>query len=127
MDKLDVHGLITHRLWREAMIIHGTMYVKDLRKIGRYLRNSIIVDNNPPGYFFQPCNAVPIVSWFGDANDTCLLDLCPVLETTLKDIDDVRKVLDASNHSFKWLCDQAHIPVSHSKFASRNDQKARGT
>ena len=127
MDILDVHGWITHRLWRETAVIHGRMYVKDLRKLGRRLMSSIIVDNDAPGYLFQPYNAVPIPSWFGDANDTCLLDLCPVLETTLKDIDDVRKVLDASNHSFQWLCDQAHVPVSHSKFASRNDQKARDT
>ena len=121
MDKLDVHGLISYRLWRETLTIHGTAYVKDLRKLGRKLKDIIIVDNATQGYLFQPCNAIPILSWFDDPKDTCLLDLCPVLETTLKDIDDVRKVLDATYYSFRWLCNQAHIPVSDEKFASRND------
>ena len=73
-------------------MIHGTAYVKDLRKLGRKLKNSIIVDNSPPSYLFQPTNAVPITSWFDDQTDTQLLDFCPVIETTLNEIVDVRMV-----------------------------------
>lgn len=123
LDKLDIHNVIAHRLFRESCVIHGTAYVKDLRKLGRKLKDSIIVDNSPPSYLFQPTNAVPIASWFDDQTDTQLLDFCPVIETTMKDIDDVRKLLDANNKSFRWLCNQAHQPLS--KYTVRNDQVNR--
>jgi RNA polymerase II subunit A small phosphatase-like protein len=123
LDKLDIHNVISHRLFRESCVIHGTAYVKDMRRIGRKLKDSIIVDNSPPSYLFQPTNAVPIASWFDDQNDTQLLDFCPVLETTMNKIDDVRKILDANNKSFRWLCNQAHRPLS--EYTVRNDQVNR--
>jgi len=121
LDKLDIHNVIEHRLFRESCVIHGTAYVKDMRRIGRKLKDSIIVDNSPPSYLFQPTNAVPIASWFDDTTDTQLLDFCPVIETTLAQIDDVRKILDANNKSFRWLCNQAHQPLS--KYTVRNDRQ----
>lgn len=123
LDKLDIHNVISHRLFRESCVIHGTAYVKDMRRLGRKLKDSIIVDNSPPSYLFQPTNAVPIASWFDDQTDTQLLDFCPVIETTMKDIDDVRKLLDANNKSFRWLCNQAHQPLS--KYTVRNDRVTR--
>jgi RNA polymerase II subunit A small phosphatase-like protein len=81
--------------------------VKDLTKLGRKLKNLVIVDNAPKSYLFQPNNAVPITSWFDDPNDTELMDMLPVCNTTLLDVDDVRDVLDANNKSFRWLCRQA--------------------
>jgi len=123
LDKLDIHRVIQHRLFRESCVIHGTAYVKDMRRIGRKLKDTIIVDNSPPSYLFQPCNAVPILSWFDDKSDTQLKDFCPVIETTMKDIDDVRKLLDADNKSFRWLCAQANQPLS--KYTVRNDRANR--
>lgn len=123
LDKLDIHNVIEHRLFRESCVIHGTAYVKDMRRIGRKLKDTIIVDNSPPSYLFQPCNAVPILSWFDDKEDTLLRDFCPVIETTMKDIDDVRKLLDADNKSFRWLCAQANQPLS--KYTVRNDRVNR--
>jgi len=123
LDKLDIHNVIEHRLFRESCVIHGTAYVKDMRRLRRKLKDTIIVDNSPPSYMFQPCNAVPIASWFDDQNDTQLLDFCPVIETTMKDIGDVRKLLDANNKSFRWLCNQAHQPLS--KYTVRNDKANR--
>eukprot|EP01084_Bolivina_argentea_P042077 77638_1 len=120
LDKLDIHNVLTHRLFRESCVIHGTAYVKDLRKLGRKLKDSIIVDNSPPSYLFQPTNAVPITSWFDDQTDTQLLDFCGVCETTMKNVDDVRKLLDANNKSFRWLCNQKNQPLS--KYTTRNDQ-----
>lgn len=123
LDKLDVHNVIEHRLFRESCVIHGTAYVKDMRRLTRKLKDTIIVDNSPPSYMFQPCNAVPIASWFDDQQDTQLLDFCPVIETTMKDIDDVRYLLDANKKSFRWLCNQAHQPLS--KYTVRNDKADR--
>jgi len=121
LDKLDVHNVIEHRLFRESCVIEGTAYVKDLRKLNRKLKNTIIVDNSPPSYLFQPANAVPIASWFDDQSDTQLLDFCPVIETTMKDVSDVRLLLDANNKSFRWLCNQANQPLSN--YTVRNDKK----
>jgi len=123
LDKLDIHNVIQHRLFRESCVIHGTAYVKDMKRIGRKLKDTIIVDNSPPSYLFQPCNAVPIASWFDDQTDTQLKDFCPVIETTMKDIDDVRKLLDANQKSFRWLCNQANQPLS--KYTVRNDRVNR--
>merc|ERR1712228_448691 len=123
IDQLDIHNVIQHRLWREARTVEGTAFVKDLKNIGRKLKDVIIVDNSPPSYQFHPYNAVPIASWFDDQSDTQLLDFCPVLETTLKDIDDVRKILDADNKSFRWLCNQANQSLS--KYTVRNDKNQK--
>jgi len=104
LDMLDKSKVIEHRLFREACVLHGQAYVKDLKKLGRKLSDTIIVDNSPLSYAFQPTSAVPITSWFDDRSDTQLKDLIPVLCTTLKEAADVRDVLDANNKSFKWLC-----------------------
>lgn len=121
LDKLDVHNVLKHRLFRESCVISGTAYVKDLRKLNRKLKDTIIVDNSPPSYLFQPANAVPCASWFDDKADTQLLDFCPVIETTMKNVPDVRTLLDANNKSFRWLCNQANQPLSN--YTVRNDKK----
>jgi len=105
LDMLDVNKVITHRLFRESCVYHNRSYVKDLSKLGRRMEDIIFVDNSPLSYVFQPNNAIPITSWFSDKNDIELQALLPVLQTTLKDIDDVRKLLDASK-SFEWICAQ---------------------
>lgn len=107
LDTLDVNKTISHRLFRESCVLSGGAYVKDLSVLGRKLKNVIFVDNSHLSYKFQPENAVPITSWFDDRSDTELMDLMPVLFTTLKDCKDVRTILDANNKSFQWLCNQA--------------------
>ena len=64
----------------------------DLGKLGRPLKDIIIVDNSPASYLFNPENAVPIDSWFDDPNDTELLDLIPFLED-ISSVFDVTSVL----------------------------------
>jgi Dullard-like phosphatase family protein len=115
LDQLDPNHYVAHRLFRESCVLHGTAYVKDLRKIGRKLKDTIIIDNSPQSYIFQPRNAIPIGSWFDDKSDTQLRDLLPCLYTTLKNIKDVRKVLDANNKTYRWLCDQHDKPLSNYK------------
>jgi len=106
LDMLDVNKVVTHRLFRESCVFHRQAYVKDLTKLGRKMQDIIIVDNSALSYAFQPKNAIPITSWFNDRKDIELRELLPVLQTTLKDIDDVRNVLDATK-SFEWICAQA--------------------
>jgi len=111
LDILDTQNVIAHRLFRESCVLHGQAYVKDLSKLGRPMRDIIIVDNSPLSYAFQPTSAIPILSWFDDRNDRQLPELLPVLKTTLRDIDDVRHLLDANNKSYEWLCAQAQRGV----------------
>ena len=70
-----------------------------------------MTDNNRSGCLFQAKNAIPINSWFDNQNDTALKDLIPVLETTLKNIKDVRYMLDANTKSLQWLVAQKDKPL----------------
>jgi len=93
LDKLDIHKVVSHRLFRESCYNHKGNYVKDLSQLGRPLTDMIILDNSPASYIFHPNNAVPVSSWFNDPHDTELTDLCPFL-SDLRVVDDVRGVLD---------------------------------
>eukprot|EP00455_Lapot_gusevi_P057037 TRINITY_DN959_c0_g1_i5.p3 TRINITY_DN959_c0_g1~~TRINITY_DN959_c0_g1_i5.p3 ORF type:complete len:125 (+),score=27.42 TRINITY_DN959_c0_g1_i5:154-528(+) len=95
LDLLDIHKVIRFRLFREACVISGGNYVKDLSLLGRELRHTIIVDNSPHSFAFQPRHAIAIDSWFDDKSDTQLFDLLDFL-TTLIDCPDVSTILDAS-------------------------------
>ncbi|KIJ39490.1 hypothetical protein M422DRAFT_175127 [Sphaerobolus stellatus SS14] len=93
LDKLDIHKVVSHRLFRESCYNHKGNYVKDLSQLGRPAADTIILDNSPASYIFHPNNAVPVSSWFNDPHDTELTDLVPFL-TDLRLTDDVRGVLD---------------------------------
>ncbi|XP_016133862.1 CTD small phosphatase-like protein isoform X1 [Sinocyclocheilus grahami] len=86
-DLLDQWGVFRVRLFRESCVFHRGNYVKDLSRLGRELRNVIIVDNSPASYIFHPENAVPVQSWFDDMNDMELLDLLPFFEGLSKEED----------------------------------------
>lgn len=106
LDLLDRNHTIDYRLFRDSCVQIGYSYVKDLSRLGRKMSEVMIIDNSPQSYRFQPCNAIPCTSWFDDPNDTELLDLIPVMKTTLKTIPDCRDILDAAK-PFAWLCQQA--------------------
>ncbi|KZT57740.1 NLI interacting factor [Calocera cornea HHB12733] len=95
LDKLDVHRVISHRLFRESCYNHKGNYVKDLSRLGRPIQDMIILDNSPASYIFHPNNAVPVTSWFNDPHDTELTDLCPFLKD-IKEVEDVRGILDGN-------------------------------
>jgi len=104
IDKLDRRGLIKSRLFRESCVFHeGKVYVKDLSRLGRDLKDCIIIDNSPLSYLFHPKNAIGCTSWFGDESDTELRDLLPVLGGQLLNVSDVRTILDANSQSCEWL------------------------
>jgi len=92
LDILDKDKVVTKRLFREACVQHYGNYVKDLSRLGRRLEHSIIIDNSPFSYMFQPDNAIPITSWFNDKSDRQLLELLPFLDSLLE-IDDVSTAL----------------------------------
>ncbi|XP_025069166.1 carboxy-terminal domain RNA polymerase II polypeptide A small phosphatase 2 isoform X3 [Alligator sinensis] len=79
-DLLDQRRVFRARLFRESCVFHQGCYVKDLSRLGRDLRKTLILDNSPASYIFHPENAVPVQSWFDDMGDTELLNLLPVFE-----------------------------------------------
>lgn len=46
-------------------------YVKDLRRVGRCLSRTVLVDNDPFSGLLQPCNVVPARPFYGDPHDRC--------------------------------------------------------
>lgn len=97
-DAIDPEGYITGRLYRDACV--STRYsdhVKDLLRIGRDLRKTVLVDNNPLSFLLQPHNGVPAVPFTGDPNDAYLeTHLMPVLQDLAVAVEggkDVRPIL----------------------------------
>jgi len=99
MEKIDPHGYVSHCLdRRHCTFYQNEIYVKDLSRLGRVLRDCILLDNNADCYLFQPENAIPINSWYDDKTDTDLEDVLGILEVitqnkksavaTLEEIDD---------------------------------------
>lgn len=79
LDRLDIHNVITDRLFREHCTHIDQCYVKDLARLGRDVNQCLIIDNSPTCYAFQPSNAMPCMSWFDDHSDTELIDMIPWL------------------------------------------------
>ena len=90
LDLLDKGRRIRWRLYREHCFPHGGNFVKDLTCLGRDLARTLIVDNSPHAYSFQPENAIPIATFIDDPEDRGLLDLLPVL-LKLEGCADVRE------------------------------------
>jgi Dullard-like phosphatase family protein len=83
-----------HRLYREHAIIIDNDFVKDLKRIGRPLDKTIIVDNMPQNFRLQKENGIIIKAFWGEDNyDTVLYDLIPILVNIAKKGGDVRKSL----------------------------------
>jgi len=107
IDTLDKNGLIKHRLFRgDCVFYEEQFYVKDLSKLGRNMKDCIIIDNSMLSFLFNPTNAIACTSWFDDKSDTELLDLLPVLSGQLLATNDVRTILDGGNQSCEWLIKQ---------------------
>ena len=88
---------IKRRYFRHNCSIDFTGYTKDLRIIQKDLSRIFIIDNSPTAYKGNPDNAIPIKSWYADTNDTCLLELLPVLDA-LRFTKDVRSILKRNIH-----------------------------
>jgi len=89
LGKIDIKGLIPHKLYRDSCTVVKGGIVKDLTNLGRDLKDVIIVDNSPSSYALQSCNGIPIKSWTNDKNDRELQKLTPILEL-LATVNDVR-------------------------------------
>ena len=92
LDILDKDNYCSFRLFREHCTMIGVTFIKDLNKLGRDLKDVIIVDNSPLSYSFNKENGIPILTWFSDKNDKELMNLIPILEF-LSGVNDVREYI----------------------------------
>ena len=92
LNKLDPRRRICHRLFREHCTSSGNLFIKDLRKVGRDLKDTIIIDNNPISYLYNKENGIPIITWHSSQSDNELIKMIPLLEFLSK-VDDVRIVI----------------------------------
>jgi len=93
LDILDKEKNIKHRLFREHCTSINELYIKDLKRLNRPLKDLIIVDNSPLAYAFNEENGLPIKTWYDDTNDTELNKILPLL-IFLSKVKDVRKYIE---------------------------------
>ena len=97
LDWLDPKGTIfTHRLYRDSCLFMRGYYVKDLQKVNRNLKRTVLVDNNAFCFLPQLSNGIPISSFYDDPNDNALV----VLSTFLQRLDNEKDVRPMLNKSF---------------------------
>jgi Dullard-like phosphatase family protein len=106
INQFDPYGYVKYRLYRQHTLPCGSVYIKDLSRLGRDLRRMIIVDNVPENFQLQQDNGIFITSWFDDVTDTALTELGAIL----KDIGS-RKVRDL-REELRRFRDMSATPMS---------------
>ena len=92
LDKLDQNNYLSGRLFRQDCLFNQGLYIKDLKRIGKDLKDMIIIDNNPISYADNEDNGIPILTWYDDLNDNELIKLIPLLKY-LTTVYDVRPII----------------------------------
>ncbi len=81
MDELDREKICKGRLYREHCIYNSGLYLKDLKQVGKDLKDVIIIDNNPVSYATNQDNGIPILTWYDNLNDNELNKLLTLLKS----------------------------------------------
>ena len=89
LDILDKQKNIKHRLYREQCTFINGLYIKDLKRLNRPLKDLIIVDNSPLAFAFNEENGLPIKTWYDDYSDNELKKILPLI-IFLSNVNDVR-------------------------------------
>ena len=85
-----------YNLYRDHTTLYGKEYVKDISKIGRNIKEIIIVDNLEKNFNLNPDNGIKIAPYFGEINadDTKLFELQKLLILFYKlKYDDLRMAI----------------------------------
>lgn len=81
IDSIDPDRCITHRLYRQHTIPQKEHALKDIRKLGRPLEKTIIVDNLEENYKeISYYNGLKVRTWIDDMDDKVLEILGPFLK-----------------------------------------------
>ena len=97
IDVIDSDNLVVARLTRKHCSYFNDLYIKDLRMLGRDLKNVILLDNSPVAYKFQPQNGIHIKDYFFDKHDRELQKMLPFLFY----LNNVR-ILKMNQKFFSW-------------------------
>ena len=73
---------------RENCTFMNGIYIKELKKLNRNLKDLIIVDNSPLAYTFDINKGLPIKTWYEDKKDVELYKISSILKflATTKDV-----------------------------------------
>lgn len=107
LDTIDPNGLIAFRLYRDSTVeFQGTQFVKDLSRLGRDLRRTVLVDNNLQATLASPDNSLMIEDYYGDNSDMELKRILSLLRR-LDRLDDIRPMLRSryQNEDYDWELD----------------------
>ena len=126
LDILDKENFCSFRLFREHCTLINSSFVKDLKKLGRDLKNIIIVDNSPLAYLLNSDNGLPILTWFDDKYDQELYKITPVLEF-LSEVPDVREYINKMvvNNEISYINARKVINDYHEKNKKKNNEKEK--
>ena len=92
LDIIDKEKNCKFRLFREHCTPINTCFVKEIKRLGRQLKDIVIVDNSPMSYALNPENGLPISTWFDDKEDRELYNISSILEF-LSFVPDVRNYI----------------------------------
>ena len=124
LNTIDRMGYVPFRLYREHCTLINTTFVKDLTRLGRELKDIIILDNNPSAYSLNPYNGFPIKSWFEDKNDDELLKIIPILEflSYVPDVRDyIKKIVSQNKVQFDLV---KQIIINYNNDLKKNNMPA---
>ena len=120
LDILDKEKNIKFRLYRENCMFINGVYIKELKKLNRNLKDVIIVDNSPIAYAFDSVNGLPIKSWYEDKKDNELFNIQRLLEFLAK-TNDVREYISlfVENNEIKY--EKAYKIINSKKNISKKN------
>ena len=119
LDILDSENNIKYRLYREHCTFINGIYIKDLKKLNRNLKDLIIVDNSPLAYAFDSDNGLPIKTWYEDPYDIELTKISKILEFLAK-TKDVRKHIKKFVKENEIIYDEALSYIDNIENKSKN-------
>jgi RNA polymerase II subunit A small phosphatase-like protein len=92
IDFIDKNNIIKFLFYREDCRLIDGKFIKDLKILGKDLKDVIIVDDNVYSFLLNENNGIVIRPWMGDIGDIELIKLIPLLEFLAKK-DDVREII----------------------------------
>jgi carboxy-terminal domain RNA polymerase II polypeptide A small phosphatase len=104
--------------------------VKDLTRLGRLMSRTLIIDDTPLAFLWQPQNGVPILGFRGAADDNLLLDaVLPLLKNADAEADvrpflDKRFGMEAWFHGHKYQTNAPKRSTKKSPSVSRGHEPA---
>lgn len=100
----------THRYFKSHCVYNCGYAVKDLSLLKHSLHHIVLIDDMNGSAMFQPKNLLSIAPWYGDMNDTALIDqLLPVLKKVSKEDDLVEAICKYSDEINSFSAIQAPI------------------